>query len=515
MNFFYEWLNLRRLGFVIIFIGFLGLFVLADPDYFWHLRTGQYILDNINIPSSDIFSYTFFGSKWVLHEWLFEVILYGVHTITGEFGVKFLAATLTIATLLISYKTIKKITSKPWLAFYLVLLMVYLITPNISPRPQLITFFFFSYFLHILMAFKYFNDKKYLWTLPILMVIWVNSHGGFIAGIALISLFSVCELVKFTLKNDQGNLCRHNVNVILLTLILVILSTLLNPNFVHLWTYPFDVMKMEAAKTLIDEWLSPSFHDVRYQVYLALVLLAFTFAIFRVKKPDLTEIVLALFFSSIGFVSARHVPLAILILVIFVATTFSQLDLSKVLQHEKLNHLKNLYNKNFADGSDIGKGEFLINWSILVLTIVGFMLFYQEIHASDKVKMNEIVPINATEFIIESGVKGNVFNVYHYGGYLIYRLYPQQKVFIDGRGDMYGDKFILEYIKMQSGLPGWRESFEKYKIDYVITSNNSVLVELLQTKSNFILVFKDEINSVLVKNNVKFSEIITKYKITN
>jgi hypothetical protein len=132
-------------------------------------------------------------------------------------------------------------------------------------------------------------------------------------------------------------------------------------------------------------------------------------------------------------------------------------------------------------------------------------------HAKDEDKINKIVPVKAVQFIIDAGVKGRVFSVYHYGGYLINQFYPEQLVFIDGRADLYGDKFIQEYLEIVEASAGWKEKLEKHQIDYVILARKSALVELLQTSADFKLIYEDEVNSVLIKNDAKYAAIISKY----
>ena len=155
--------------------------------------------------------------------------------------------------------------------------------------------------------------------------------------------------------------------------------------------------------------------------------------------------------------------------------------------------------------------EFVMNWLLLAVTAVGLIIYYPVLHGTDTEIANRLVPVKATEFIAQTGISGRMFNNYHHGGYLIQSLYPTQKVFIDGRADMYGDKFVQEYIDISSGTTEWKEKFEKYKIDYVVMARETPLVQLLKAQGNFKLVYEDELNSVLLKNDERFAKIITQY----
>jgi hypothetical protein len=134
--------------------------------------------------------------------------------------------------------------------------------------------------------------------------------------------------------------------------------------------------------------------------------------------------------------------------------------------------------------------------------------------AIDKVSKNlwvSVLPLNATEFILKAGITGHMFNTYHYGGYLIHRLYPSQRVFIDGRADLFGDSFIEEYSKIYQGDPDWEETFNKFNIDYVICERRAPIRQLLLSRGDFKLVYDDKQSSVLVKNSPHFARIIQKY----
>ena len=114
----YEWLNLRRFGFIVIFTVLFISIVLSDPDYFWHLSAGQYIWENKALPSVDVFSYTFADKPWVLHEWLFEIILFGIYSLLDGFGVKIFTATFATATVLVAYGIAKRLLGKSYWAFF-------------------------------------------------------------------------------------------------------------------------------------------------------------------------------------------------------------------------------------------------------------------------------------------------------------------------------------------------------------------------------------------------------------
>ena len=502
------WLNLRRLGFVVMFLAMLTTIHLIDPDYFWHLRTGQYLFEHHALPIGDIFSYTYDGKPWVLHEWLFEIVLYCTHTLLGPFGVKLVVSLMATATLVIVYKTANQILKRPYLALALTLIFFIPMKMGISPRPQMVTLLMFAFFMHTLTAFKYIHTTRTLWLLPPLMVAWTNAHGGYMIGLVLLLLFVACEWLMRIARQNHDVAGKNRLKMLSWVTGITILASLVNPYFIRHWLYPFEVMGMKASQGFINEWRSPDFHSWSFQLYLALVLLTMTAAMYRKIRPDLTELAVTLLFVSAGFVAVRHIGLAIVALIPFAAKTVTQLSFTRLFADERAGYLRSNCQKL---GGDIGKMEFVMNWLLLAVTAVGLIIYYPVLHGADTEIANRLIPVKATEFIVQAGISGRMFNNYHHGGYLIQSFYPTQKVFIDGRADMYGDKFIQEYIDISSGTTEWKEKFEKYKIDYVVMARETPLVQLLKAQGNFKLVYEDELNSVLLKNDERFAKIIIQY----
>lgn len=506
-----KWLDLRRVGFAAIFLSLLTLLRLTDPDYFWHLRTGQVLLEQGALPIGDIFSYTNAGRPWVLHEWLFELVLAGMYSMFGTFGVKFMTALLATATLIISYVTANRILGKPYAAFFLALVFFILIAPGISPRPQLVTFLLFALYLRVLTGFKYAGETRSLLALPLLMAAWVNFHGGYAAGLALLFLFTACEWLKFLAADSRDAAQRRRLQWLSLTAAATLLSSLVNPYFLGHWLYPFQVIGMEASRSYISEWRSPDFHTPWGQGYLALVLAFFATVAYRTVKADITEFAVPLFFALMGFVAARHVPMAAIALIPFTAAALAQQPLPQMIPTRWLRGYSTWYARQARQGRELGDKEYPLNWLLLGLLLATLLLYYPIHHAADTEKANARAPVKATEFLMQAGIRGRMFNTYHYGGYLIYRLYPAQQVFIDGRADMYGDAFVKEYMEISAGGTNWEKQFDRYRIDYVLVQRDSPLRQLLLARGDFKLVYDDEVNSVLLKDNPEHARIIARH----
>jgi len=109
-------------------------------------------------------------------------------------------------------------------------------------------------------------------------------------------------------------------------------------------------------------------------------------------------------------------------------------------------------------------------------------------------------PVDAVKFLKDVPIKGNMFNDDEFGDYIIYSAYPQYKVFIDSRVDMYGIDQLKEYLTMVYFKPGWEKIVEKYNINWFILNSDSILSRYLMERNDWRLIYSDKVANIFVKN---------------
>lgn len=491
-------LTKTRLAFVALSVLLLLALPLNDPDYFWHLKAGEYIVTHRALPAGDIFSLTHAGQPWVLHEWLFEAVLFTAFAMRGAVGVTLLATLLIMATLGVTFALTRRLAQSHAAAFALVVCGGVVFSGGWTPRPQLVTYLLFSVYLSILAHYKYFGARRALFALPLLMVAWVNAHGGFVIGIALVFLFTGAEWLGYWRGVARAPM--HKQRLVQLSLVagVTLLASLANPEFVRHWLYPIQVLGMEANQS-IQEWQSPDFHRFGPRIYLLLCSLFVLSTMYAKSKADLTELLVPGFFLLMGFISRRHIPLAVLTLLPFIALALGRGSTAAWAAKWQASRFGRSYARSSANSKQLSPvAEGVLNWMLLFVIVIALLLCRPWFQAS-AAKRAEQLPAAAADYVIAHRIVGNMFNGYDDGGYLIYRLGPERKIFIDGRVDVYGDTFFKEYNAIYAGTAGWKHKFDRYGIDFAILDKDAPIRQLLLAEGSFKEAFRDGRHSVLLR----------------
>ncbi len=169
-------LTLRQVFFIVLFLSLflITLRPIADPDFWWHLRTGQYIAQTEAIPHTDPFSYTKVGQPWITHEWLSEIIIYAIFRLGGYGLLIFIFSLIITGAFLLTYLRCPA-ESRPYVAGFVLLLGAISTAPTWGVRPQMLSLLLASLFLFLLDRYHRGGKLSYLIPLPIIMLAWVKS----------------------------------------------------------------------------------------------------------------------------------------------------------------------------------------------------------------------------------------------------------------------------------------------------------------------------------------------------
>jgi hypothetical protein len=451
---------------------FLGIFSMAarnvtDPDLWWHLKTGEYIAAHQSVPHTDPFSYTRSGQRWVAHEWLSELLIYDVQRTTAWGGLIVVFAVLVSAAFFLLYV---RCGPDPYIAGVVVLCGAWATQMLWGVRPQVISLLFTSLWLLILERAER-NPKLLWWTLP-LTLLWVNLHAGFALGLALSALFIAGDWVERRLgivRPEMGG-ARLPMMVLLLDLVLVFF----NPNGARMYLYPIETLRSQAMQAYLAEWASPNFHKAEYWPLLALLLVAFAmlaWARSSVRPRDLLLLVVSLYAALCAI---RMIALFVLIVSPLICRGIGD------LVHVRSSRARRL---------SLGRA-----WANAII-VLGMAVF-AGVHVRQVIQRQpqaeaELFPERAAAYLQAHPSSAPIFNHYDWGGYLIWKLYPQARVFIDGRADLYGEDFLNEFAKTYELKDDWRRTLERWGIKTVIIPTNSALAQGLRVSPGWTILYQD------------------------
>lgn len=474
-------------------IVFIALFVMAtreiaDPDFWWHLRTGQVITSTGTIPHTDIFSITAEGKEWVTHEWLSEVIMYALYSI-GGFGLLILAFAACI-TLAFGFVYLRS-SGKPYLAGFCVILGALVTAPTWGVRPQMFSLLLTSVFLYLLD--RYVSSGKYKFLLPIfpVMILWVNLHSGFAVGIVILAIYILGILVDrfFAARSKSAQMSSigpiQSIVPLVVCLGACLFAVLLNPNGARMYSYPFETLTSHAMQAYIQEWFSPDFHQLEWLPFALLFILVLVSAFLGKAPLSSTQIVLVALFGLAGLRSARNIPLFAL-----VATPVLAAELGAWLA----------LSANLNEPQKTSRRASILNFVILLLVLLAGAIRVGTVLANQTNIEQATFPAAAVNWIEAQQPKPNLFNSYNWGGYLIWRLYPAYKVFIDGRADVYGDQSIEKYLSIYRTAPGWEQRLASTGVNVLLLEPDSPLAYALEGNPNWRQSFRDNKSVVFIRN---------------
>lgn len=454
-----------RIVFVVLFG--LGLFVLAvrnatDPDLWWHMRTGQLTLEQHLVFHNDPYSFTATGKPWVNHEWFSDVLIYALYRSTGFDGlILAFAAIVAIAFFLVFLRS----SGGVYLAGIMTLWGALASAPSWGVRPQTFTLLLASIFLWILERSP--KKKRLLWwTIP-LMLLWVNLHAGFVLGLGFIALFLLGGLIDVAVGAESWATTAPRLRTLTIAFAGCALVVPLNPYGVKMYVYPWQTVSSRAMAEYIQEWFSPDFHKLMYLPFLLMILglmVLLAIASKRLRPTDLLLLGVTLF---AGLHSVRHIPIFALV----AAPIMSRLAASFLEKRAWRFPLESPPNMKKA----VLNLAFIFVWMMFVGVRIHWVLNRQELAISKN------FPVAAVAFLKTHPLPGPVLNSYNWGGYMIWKL-PEYHVFVDGRADVYGDRFLENLAEIYYVRDNWQQKFDFWHIHTVFLPPDAPLVSALRLR---------------------------------
>jgi len=491
----------------MIFVVLVGILVYApagagllnDADTGWHIRNGQFIVRTLSVPHTDYFSYTMNGKPWYAWEWLYDAGMGLLWAPMGLNGIVLFTALVIAVTFALLFRTLLFECGNLLVALLLTALAVLSSPVHMLARPHVVGWLLTLIWVRLLYRFQE-GKSRALWCLPALMLLWVNVHGSFILGLVLLAIFVAGNSWTYLTIQDAGKKLAARKAVVRLGIAgaASALATFVTPYGYKLHVHVLQYLSNRYFMDHIMEFASPNFHgnaEKSFAALLALSLVAVLLAAHRLRAIDL---LLLLFAGYSGLYAIRNTPTSSLIIALAIAPTLGEAMGLQALRTDLPQWLKRFFSRICESGTrmksieDMLRGH-LIAIALLVLS-VGLALNGGRLHATPLLAAHfdqRQFPVGAADYIAAHPIRDRMFSTDRWSGYLIYRLYPETKLFIDDRHDFYGEAFLKEYLKALEADLGWRDVLDKNGVTAVLVPPDAPLANVLKESSDWKVVYDD------------------------
>lgn len=526
------------LSFLLLFSAFLYNYLssnLWDYDFWWHIATGRYIVQNGSLPQTDPFCYTSdFEENKNLHPeresfilkqyWLAQVIFYLIYENTGNKGIIILRGMIIVLVIFLVFYALHKRNVKFYISFLFTFLVYIGIGGFSGERPVLFTILFSVIAFLLLEDFRE-NRCRRLFILPPLMLLWANMHGGFVLGDVIIATYMLGETIKIFRK--QSTFTRQETIRFYFISVLAIAASFINPNGITAFFITFS-SKYKFFTGGIQEYQPPiilymnKLSPIEYS-YIAMVLLLPLILVLRGKKMNITHIIILIGLCFISLSSMRF--------------TIYYLTIGSIMLGTELNSLTERFFEHKM--TFIGREKLMKIFAVFVF--ISSLLYFINVFKFESFKFREAslfsVPKEGVDFIEKNNLKGRIFNDFGSGGYLTWRLYPKYKIFIDTRAIngilMQEYTFIVNshYSKTSIDEPVdkrdnrgksqlWERLLDHYDINLIFLTPLDVygyiprLVFKLAESDKWVPVYNGALSIIFVRNSELNKDIIERFRKT-
>lgn len=470
-----QWAQALILVALYSFPAFLCLHIAdaGDPDVWWHLRTGEWILQYGAVPHTEPFSMFGAGKPWVAYSWLFELLIFQLFRWLGLVGLVVYTTGMAVSIAVVVHRLIRRLQVDFSLGVLLTVVAAFSIYRLYTPRTWLFSILFFALELDVLMQARKTGKIRELVWLPVIFALWANVHIQFIDGLVLL----VIALAESLWAKRAGARTLIHPGWLSAVSLACVLATFVNPYGWRIYGVAYDLAGQLGVMNKIAELSAMPFRDLDNWCVLLLALGA-AGALARARRFALFEAGLLAFAVLVSFRTQRDVWVVVI-------------AASAILASELTGNEKNQLRLKPIAAPLIAVGTCLAVW-------LGFH-FLGVNNARLRARLAEDMPVRAVEVVKAKGWSGPLYNDFNWGGYLIWAL--RTPVAVDGRQNVYGDERLNRSYATWNAQPGWDSDPDLQKAKLVIAPVNAPLTQLLRIDARFEVAYEDKLAVVFIARN--------------
>lgn len=490
-------------AFVLLAIAIADAARVADPDLWGHIAFGRLFL-HAGPATHDPFSYAVPGRAWAVHEWLAELTMARTYEAGGVLGLKLWKFACTALTIVMLATAAAETGAGPLLQAAVLITASVALMPLMQFRPQLYTYTFLAA-LMALLARENYRRRAPLWLAVPLLALWVNLHGGFVIGLAVLALYTAVATIE-DLVGRRG--LGRGTGLFAVTVASAV-ATLANPYGAHAWSHVLGAVNDPLTRKAMVDWqpMMVFFADSHGLhsgiIFFALVpailiVLAIAFLV-TPRGGDLPLIAVAALMGAAAIDVVRNMPLAVIAAVAPLARHLRLLALEirpTTISASTAAPAEVPRASAAAPGHFNRAGQILIGVAALVLMLGKGGLLSARLPAA----MN--YPVGAVAFMRSHQLSGNVLARFEWGQYAIYHLAPSSRIFVDGRLDLvYPPQVIDQYVDFFAGTPGGARLIDRYPHDYVLMPTGYPAYKTMLARTDWRLIYRDPVAALFARAN--------------
>lgn len=492
------------LGAILLLATFcLAVFDITEHDYWWHLATGKYIIEHRAVPRADVFSYTA-EHPWVAHYWLADVAGYALYRAVGTPGMILLNASVITLSFWLVLLAARASGGGRVIAAAVTLVAVFASRPRFYVRPETCSFLLTALYLFLFTRWKRGRGgNAALLLFPPLQCLWANAYGGgSVMGLVLLACFAGGEALNAMLRPSAAARPRRDAAILAAAALAAFALSFVNPN-THRVVFYF-LMSRDPIFRLIVEWRRMGAADV-FGVHGALLAAGAVLLARSWRKTDFTDLALFLALGALSVDAPRSLPFFAMASVPIISPRLRE-ELSPWTSRPGA---RALWDRN---GAWIQLAAACIAAAFTVWFLFRDTGRFGRDYAFGLGVNWKLFPVQAVDFVERNHVEGPIFNSYGIGGYLIWRLYPRERVFVDGRVEMYGTEFLKTYM-LYWRPEVWEEYVRRYGIACAIIDREpNYTTRYLDENPGWALVFFDDRAMVYLKDIPRNAELIRRHR---
>lgn len=470
----------------------------SDTDLLWNIRQGDWILENKKlIMNKEIFTYLFDENNWTYLSWIANIIFSFLYKIGGFSAVIVFVELLITFTLYLVFKYLVNKKVNPFKAFFIIFLYSLYYMIHWLPRNVLFSYFFIVVWFIIIDAYYSEKDKKKLYFLPILNIIWVNIHSSFLYGFIIGAMFLFGMILEGLLEKNWEKI--KETKFLFFIGFISFLTTFLNPfgwkgHLEFLNSFIYSKKSYEFFYSRIMEYLSFDFHG-GILFNLLFVILIFLILFYKKKKLNLPYIFLFVFWQNSGLKFSRHIAVFGLIIMLTLPQMIEiDIKFNWLIKFKKYLSKFNIFHSNSK----------YFDVRIFVVIVALFFIFgiqktFENFNGIKMEIFNKRFPVASTEYLKKNRIEGNGFNNYFAGGYLIWEFYPEKIVFMDPRATVYPEETLESFYHIYDFGNYAFKLLEVYNIKWLFLSKEDFTAIALRYREDIVDIVYEEEQYVIYK----------------